>query len=82
MADKHYFMWIKSQCPFCQKIQALAKENAISHTVYVMDEDLVGLDKVKEHWDWQTVPLVTTYDGDHEVLIGGCDDFQKKLSLN
>lgn len=75
-------MWIKSECPYCQKVQSLAKEYGISYTVYTMDDDLVGLDKVKEHWNWQTVPLITTYEDKREILIGGCDDFRALLPQN
>ena len=82
MADQHYSIWIKSTCPFCVKAQSLALENGLSHTIHVMDEDLEGLEKLKEQWNWTTVPLITTFDGDVEVLVGGCDDFQNSLSSN
>ena len=80
MASQHYHMWIDSTCPFCVKAQLLAVEKRLSFTVYVMDEDLEGLDELKKQWNWLTVPLITTFDGDVEVLVGGCDDFQASLS--
>ena len=60
----------------------MALEHGLSHTIHVMDEDLDGLEKLKEQWNWTTVPLITTFDDDVEVLVGGCDDFQASLSSN
>jgi glutaredoxin len=69
-------MWIKWNCPFCQSAQDEMRRQKVSYTVHVMDDEIEKLDKLREVWDWPTVPLVTTFRDGEEVLVGGYDDLK------
>jgi len=75
--DEHYNIWIKWECPFCQDAQDEMKRQRVSYSVYVMDEQLEELEILKEQWNHQTVPLITTFKDDKEVLIGGYDNLKE-----
>ncbi len=69
--DKHYSLWVKSSCGFCTRAQNTLLERGESHTVFVMDEKLEELEKVKELWNHSTVPIITLQVGDEEYFVGG-----------
>ena len=78
--NRYYFMWSKSTCPYCVKATELLAQNQVNHTVYTMDERGDELDKVKGHFDWKTVPIITSQRSDGPMeFIGGCDDLRKHL---
>ena len=76
----YFFMWGKRSCPYCQKAQQLFLEKQLPHLVYFLDEDVSLLQKVKNNFNWSTVPLIVEQrrDGSRE-FIGGHDDFVKYL---
>ena len=78
--SRYYFLWAKSACPFCKKASDLLAENGYPHTVYTLDNNLELLQKVKERFDWGTVPLVLEQSSDGEgKFIGGYTDLQSHL---
>jgi len=49
----------------------------VSHTVHVMDDKLEGLQKMKEFFEYKTVPMVFVQQGEHEKFIGGYTDLKE-----
>ena len=79
MANQHYYLWVKSSCPFCVEAQSELLQRVKSHTLHVMDEKLEELEEVKKLWNHSTVPIVVMQDGDEETFIGGCTDLKEWL---
>ena len=60
-------------------MQLLAKYH-VNHTVYTMSKRPDELDKVKEEFNWKTVPVIAVQRSDGlREFIGGCDDLKKYL---
>ena len=81
MVNEHYYLWIKSSCPFCIKAQKLLLENIKTHTMYIMDDKPEELEEVKKLWSHTTVPVITVMENDVETFVGGCDDLMKWLEI-
>jgi glutaredoxin len=78
--SRYYFMWTKSDCPYCVTAMQLLAKNQANHTVYTMDKRPDELDKVKEEFNWKTVPVIAVQRSDGlREFIGGCDDLEKYL---
>ena len=80
LVKHHYVLWIKKACPWCTKAKDLLQEKDLSHNVFVMDEELENLGRVKERHNWNTVPIVfeITPQGAFN-FIGGYTDLEKHL---
>jgi len=78
--DKHYILWIKSHCPWCQKAVDILSNKLLSYKVFDMEERLEELELLKNKLDWQTVPIVfeVNVKGDFK-LVGGYTDLEKYL---
>ena len=77
--DKHYELWVKTECPFCVKAQEALLNKGIKHTINVMDEKPDLLQEVKNKWEHKTVPIVVLV-GEEEELIGGYTELAKHLN--
>jgi len=77
MANQHYYLWVKSNCPFCIEAQKVLLENIKSHTVHIMDDKLEELENVKKLRNHPTVPIVVLQEDDEETFIGGCSELKK-----
>tara|TARA_R110000824_G_scaffold17883_1_gene71679 strand:- start:181 stop:435 length:255 start_codon:yes stop_codon:yes gene_type:complete len=79
MANQHYTLWVKSECPFCTQAQSELLTNIKSHTVHVMDGRQEELDEVQTYWDHTTVPVVVLLEDDKEIFIGGYTELKEHL---
>ena len=68
---EHFTIWVKSGCPFCVAASQLLLSQKVSHTVYVMNNNLGELESLQEKWNHPTVPVVVHKDGNKETLVGG-----------
>ena len=50
--SRYYFMWTKSDCPYCVTAMQLLAKYHVNHTVYTMSKRPDELDKVKEEFNW------------------------------
>jgi glutaredoxin len=80
MANQHYYLWVKSNCPFCVEAQKVLLENIKSHTVHIMDDELEELENVKKLHNHSTVPIIVLQEDDEETFIGGCSELKKRLN--
>jgi len=78
--NQHYYLWAKAHCPYCSEAQTILLQKARSHTVYVMDNDLEDLEKIKEKYNHFTVPIVVSRENDEDTFIGGCSELKKWLN--
>ena len=81
--DKHITIYIKSECPFCIKAQQELVRKKISHTTFIMDDELDALAEQKEKWGHTTVPIVLEHSKAGEGparLIGGWTELNQHLS--
>ena len=78
--NSHYILWVKSHCPWCKKAEKKLSEKGLSYNVFVMDDNLEELGRVKERHQWDTVPLVLEVTSRGKIsLIGGCTDLEAVL---
>ena len=80
MGNANYKVWIKMNCPYCVKAQALLLEKQLKHEVFVVDEDPALLESVQKKYDWKTVPVVVEEVEDSENFIGGYTDLLEHLN--
>ena len=79
-ANRYFFLWIKPECPYCQKASDMLAEREYPHTLYNLDNNPELMEKVKGKFNWRTVPMVVEQRNDGEsTFIGGCDDLEKHL---
>tara|TARA_R110000824_G_scaffold11622_14_gene51002 strand:+ start:20497 stop:20763 length:267 start_codon:yes stop_codon:yes gene_type:complete len=81
MDERHFKMWVKSSCPYCQDAQLLLLQNALIHEVEVVDDNPTLLSEVQDRYEWRTVPVIVEYKGAEERLIGGYTDLVEHLKL-
>ena len=80
-ASQHYILWVKTHCPWCKKAEKMLTEKTLSYTVFVMDNELEDLGRVKEKHNWDTVPIVFEITSHGRFnLIGGYTDLEKYLN--
>lgn len=75
---ERYQVVVLVDCPFCKKAISLLKERNEKFGVLVLDNDQEYLNRLKAHYNWKTVPIITalTKDSAQEILIGGCSDLE------
>ena len=66
-------IWTWSYCPFCRKAKEILNKNKIKFEEHIMDNKLEELEKIKNKYNHQTVPIILL----NGKFIGGCDDLQK-----
>ena len=75
---RHYFIWAKSQCPFCIKAVQLLKEQEMDFTIYDLQAEPILLNEVKNNLSWPTVPMVLEVKSNGiQSFIGGYTDLCK-----
>jgi glutaredoxin len=79
--DNHYYLWIKSECPFClDAVGEMVKQKKM-FSVFTMDDSLEELSALKKARNWETVPLIVEKKPTgEEFVIGGFTDLQKYFS--
>jgi len=80
--EKHFTLWTKSGCPYCESAINLLIGTDHSYTIFEMDGALEQLSKVQNQHQWSTVPLIIEQCSDGERnFIGGRSDLEKHLEL-
>jgi len=81
--SSYYFMWAKRDCPYCQQAQQLLFEKQALHMSHLMDEQPQTLSKVKQHFNWNTVPIIIrqSLEGPTE-FIGGYTELANHFNKN
>jgi len=81
VVNEHYYLWVKTKCPFCIKAKNELLTRIKSFTLYAMDDKPEELEEVKKLWSHTTVPVITVMENDVEAFVGGCDDLMKWLEI-
>jgi len=69
---RYYRLFVKPECPFCElALQHLNDEEETFVAIQTKDENL---NKIKEHYDWPTVPLIVEVNNSEETFVGGFSD--------
>ncbi|MBT4135075.1 glutaredoxin [Candidatus Woesearchaeota archaeon] len=71
-------IWTWSFCPFCKDAKKLLIKNNIEFEEHIMDDKPDELQKIKEKYKHQTVPIILL----DRKFIGGCDNLRELLSRN
>lgn len=79
--DKHFTIWIKTDCSYCVSARDELYNQRVDHTIYIMDNKIEELNSLKKRWEHPTVPLIVHGDKAPETLIGGYDDLKKWFDL-
>ena len=74
--DKHYTIYIKTNCPFCVQARDELFRQKVDHTIYVMDNNPETLQNLKDFYEHSTVPIVFINQGGMKKLIGGYTDLK------
>jgi glutaredoxin len=72
--DKHYTLYIKSDCPYCVQAREAVFRQGVNHTIYPLDKKPKRLKELKEFYNYHTVPMVFVRENGMEKLIGGYTD--------
>jgi glutaredoxin len=72
--DKHYTLYIKSDCPYCVQAREAVFRQGVNHTIYPLDKKPNRLKELKEFYNYHTVPMVFVRENGMEKLIGGYTD--------
>ena len=68
----YYRLFVKPGCPYCETaIKHLGEQNLTYVAIQTTEKKL---SKIKEHYDWPTVPLVVKVKNSEETLVGGCSE--------
>jgi len=71
----YFFMWGKDSCPYCIQARQLFFEKCLPHVAHSVDTRPELLAKIKERFNWTTVPIIVEYTVEGvEKFIGGYDD--------
>jgi glutaredoxin len=77
----YYFVWGKKHCPWCLKAVSLLQEQENCDVrVFDMQDNEEALQRVKENFNWPTIPVIfkITSNGE-QTFIGGFTDLDKHL---
>ncbi|RZD32007.1 MAG: glutaredoxin [uncultured DHVE6 group euryarchaeote] len=66
-------IWTWSFCPFCKDAKKILIENNIEFKEHIMDDKVDELQKIKDKYNHQTVPIILL----NGNFIGGCDELIK-----
>lgn len=77
--DKHYVLYVKTNCPFCVQAKDELFRQKLSHTVHVMDNKAEDLQELKDFYEYPTVPIVFLEQNGMKKLIGGCTDLIRHI---
>lgn len=77
----NYVVFIRDSCPYCTMAIDLLNEKGLQYKVVKFEMDqLELLSEMKKAYDWKTVPMIFSRNGQDIKLIGGYTDLQKWLS--
>ena len=78
--NRHYFLWAQQDCEWCVKAIGLLNKEALSYSVFGMDEEPELLETAKKNFKWETIPIIfeICMDGTTK-LIGGFTDLEQYL---
>ena len=79
---RHFFLWVKNHCPFCESARELLESSNTPHTIYDVTEETDTLTDVQENIGvfWKTVPLIIEQTSSGKrTFIGGFTDLEKYL---
>ncbi len=77
----NYVVFIRDSCPYCTMAIDLLNEKGLQYKVVKFERDqLELLSEMKKAYDWKTVPMIFSRNGQDIKLIGGYTDLQKWLS--
>jgi|TARA_R110000824_G_scaffold386041_1_gene580499 glutaredoxin len=74
-----YTVWAKSECPYCQRAQALLLEKKLPHNIVLVDQEQDILQEVQQKFNWPTVPVIVEKRNDIEIFVGGFTDLVEYL---
>ena len=72
--DKHYTIYIKTNCPFCVQARDELFRQKVGHTIHILDDQPERLQNLKDFYNHHTVPMVFVRENGMEKLIGGYTD--------
>lgn len=72
----YYRLFVKPECPFCEK--AIKHISSINETFVVMQIKEEKLNKIKNNYDWPTVPLIIKVNNSEEIFVGGYSDLTEE----
>ena len=75
--DKHYTVYINTNCPFCVQARDELFRQRVDHTIHVMDNNPEGLQSLKDFYEHPTVPIIFLNENGMEKLIGGYTELKK-----
>ena len=80
---KSYHIYTLVDCPACKRAVKLLQEKKENFAVTVLDNDQEQLDKLKEEYCWQTVPMIVgKTEEEKELFLGGCSDLERRFDLS
>lgn len=83
MNVKMYKVIIKVDCPYCKKAVNLLSQKKIPFIVVAADNSDNFLQEQKNHYNWQTIPIVIALDeNNNETLVGGFTELNERLTKN
>ena len=74
-----YIIYVRSDCPFCEKASELLKDNNKNFSVLNLKTRPKVLKELKEIYDWPTVPMVFHRQDKTIDFVGGYTDLAKRL---
>jgi len=74
MDNKHYTVYMKTNCPFCVQARDELFRQKVGHTIHILDDQPKRLQSLKDFHDYHTVPMVFVSQDGMEKLIGGYTD--------
>ena len=78
--NKHYILWVRSHCPWCQKAIDFLAGKSLSYVAFDLDEKPETLLEAKGNLKWETVPIIFEIKNDGAFkLIGGYTDLEQYL---
>jgi glutaredoxin-related protein len=74
----YYRLFVKSNCSFCER--AVKHISAKNETFVAMQIKEEKLNKIKNNYDWPTVPLIIKVNNSEETFIGGYSELTEEES--
>lgn len=75
--DKHYTIYMKTNCPFCVQARDELFRQKVGHTIHILDDQPERLQSLKDFYGHQTVPIVFVSQAGMQKLVGGYTDLKE-----
>jgi glutaredoxin len=71
-----YILFTKKSCPFCTKAVDFLEQTKADYSEVVFDQDQEQkvLQEIKDAYEWSTVPMIFSREGNSIKFIGGYTD--------